>query len=174
MAQLTDEVKMYIVQLLACYDTPSMVAESVAGEFNITIDRSHVQKFDPTKVAGRAVARKYKDVFETTRKAFLEESIQVPIASKIFRLRSLQRIHDNYITKKNYVQAAAVIEQAAKEVGGYYTNRIKLSADSDAPFTTWLTAISGKSLPIIEEGDLIEQLPEPVKKETKKSIWQKT
>jgi hypothetical protein len=38
MATLTDEVKVFIVQALACFDSPSQVAQAVKDQFGPTED----------------------------------------------------------------------------------------------------------------------------------------
>ncbi|MFE1726821.1 DUF2280 domain-containing protein, partial [Acinetobacter baumannii] len=43
MAALKEQVKIFIVQALACMDTPQQVANGVKQEFNIEIDRKQVQ-----------------------------------------------------------------------------------------------------------------------------------
>jgi hypothetical protein len=148
MASLTDEMKMYIVQCLACYDTPSQVADAVSEEFKIKVDRWQVQKYDPTKIAGKDVAKRYKEVFDATRKAFLEDISKIPIASQSFRLRSLQRMHDYAMSKKNIVLAKEILEQAAKEVGGVFTNKVKVGGDADNPLSMLLQQVNGSALPI--------------------------
>ncbi|MDR8269558.1 DUF2280 domain-containing protein, partial [Acinetobacter baumannii] len=53
MATLKEPVKIFIVQSLACRDTPQEVAELVKQEFGVDIDRVQVATYDPTKVAGK-------------------------------------------------------------------------------------------------------------------------
>ena len=150
MTNLTDDIKVFIVQQLACHNSPSQVAEYVYEEFGIKLERGKVQKYDPTKVAGKQLSKKYREIFEATRKAFLNETSQIPIASKSFRLRSLQRIHDNLVVKKNFAQAAAILEQAAKEVGGFYSHRNQLVPTNDGDLLIeWLKTIGNSSLPIV-------------------------
>lgn len=57
MAALKPEVKAAIVQMLACYDTPSQVVEAVQKDFGITITRQQVETHDPTKVSGKTLAK---------------------------------------------------------------------------------------------------------------------
>lgn len=49
MAALNGEVKAFIVQALACFDTPSQVAEQVKKEFGLEVSRQQVESHDPTK-----------------------------------------------------------------------------------------------------------------------------
>lgn len=43
MATLKNEVKSFIVQALACFDTPSQVVESVKNEFGVVVTRQQVE-----------------------------------------------------------------------------------------------------------------------------------
>ena len=67
------------------------------------------------------------------RKEFLEETAKVPIASQVYRLRNLQRLFEKAQARGNMALAAALIEQAAKEVGGAYTNRREHSGPNGGP-----------------------------------------
>lgn len=123
MAKLTDTHKRFIVQALACWDTPSQVAEAVREEFGLDVPRVQVAQYDPTKAAGQKLARKWVDLFEATRQRFREEVAEIPIADQAFRLRALGKIYERHLSRGNVVGAAAVLEQAAKEAGGAFTNR---------------------------------------------------
>ncbi|WP_238866475.1 DUF2280 domain-containing protein [Achromobacter xylosoxidans] len=123
MAKLTDAHKHFIVQALACWDRPSQVSEAVKEEFGMDVPRMQIAQYDPTKVAGKDLAKKWRDLFEATRKRFREEVAEIPIADQAFRLRQLDRIYDKHISRGNVIGAAGVLEQAAKEVGGAFTNK---------------------------------------------------
>lgn len=126
MAALKSEVKAYIIKMLACYDTPSQVVEAVQKDFGITITRQQVETHDPTKVSGKTLAKKWVDMFNTTRDRFLNEISDIPIANKAYRLRVLQRMSTTAENMKNIGMTAQLLEQAAKEVGEAYTNRQKV------------------------------------------------
>ncbi|MGY0155038.1 DUF2280 domain-containing protein [Edwardsiella tarda] len=51
MAALKPEVKAFIVQQLACFDTPSQIVEAVQNEFGIKITRKQVFQYSPSNVA---------------------------------------------------------------------------------------------------------------------------
>ncbi len=57
MAALKPEIKAFIVQSVACFDTPSQVVESVLKEFGIQITRQQVEQNDPTKISGKGLAQ---------------------------------------------------------------------------------------------------------------------
>lgn len=125
MATLKGEVKAFIVQSLACYDTPSQVVEAVQKEFGLSITRQQVESHDPTKANGRGLAQKWVDMFNATRERFQNEISDIPIANKAYRLRVLDRMATRAEGMKNLALTAEIIEQAAKECGDAYTNKHK-------------------------------------------------
>ncbi|HFO3136930.1 TPA: DUF2280 domain-containing protein [Klebsiella pneumoniae] len=125
MAALKPEVRAFIVQELACFDTPSQIVDSVQKEFNVQVTRQQVASHDPTKVAGKGLAQKWVDLFNRTRDRFLNEISDIPIANKAYRLRVLDRMAARAEGMKNLALTAEIIEQAAKECGDAYTNKHK-------------------------------------------------
>lgn len=123
MAALTSDVKAFIVQALACFDTPTQVSQAVKQEFDIDVTRQQVEQHDPTKRAGANLAAKWRTLFEDTRKRFREETSEIPIANRAFRLRVLGRMAEKAENMKNMALTAQLLEQAAKEVGDVYVNR---------------------------------------------------
>ncbi len=123
MAALPTEIKAYIVQALACFDTPSQVVKSVQDEFSLDITRQQVESHDPTKANGKKLAQKWVELFHFTREQLQKELSGIPIANKAIRLRSLDRMVAQAESMRNYPLAAQLIEQAAKECGGMYTKR---------------------------------------------------
>jgi hypothetical protein len=123
MAALRDEVKMFIVQALACFDTPTQVAIAVKEEYKLDLPRQQIAAYDPYKYVGRSLSVKWKTVFDDTRKRFREEVAEIPIASRAFRLRALGRMAQQAENSRNIALAVQMIEQAAKEVGDVYVNR---------------------------------------------------
>ncbi|HDG5073871.1 TPA: DUF2280 domain-containing protein [Klebsiella pneumoniae] len=130
MAALKPEVKAYIIQMLACYGTPSQVVEAVQKDFGIAITRQQVETHDPTKVSGKTLAKKWVDLFNLTRDRFLNEISDIPIANKAYRLRVLQRMSTTAENMKNIGMTAQLLEQAAKEVGEAYSNKQKVEHTS--------------------------------------------
>jgi hypothetical protein len=146
--KLKDEVKTFVVQSLACFDTPSIVVEAVRKEFGETITRQSVEGYDPTKKAGSNLAEKWRLLFEETRKTFLEDTATIAISHRAVRLRALQRMADKAENQGNMVLAASLMKQAAEEVGNAYTNRREL------------TGKDGKDLPVPVSPVTIFQLPD--------------
>lgn len=130
MAALSSEVKTFVVQALACFDTPSQVVEAVHKEFSLSITRQQVESHDPTKANGRGLAQKWVELFNETRKRFQTELSDIPIANKAYRLRALDRMMTKAESMRNMALAATLMEQAAKEVGDAYSNKQKVEHTS--------------------------------------------
>lgn len=145
---VTDEVKAFIVQSLASFDTPSQVVEAVKAEFGLTLTPQGAQAYDPTKYTGRKLATKWRVMFEQARAAFIADSSSIPIAHRSTRLRALQRMAAKAEGMKNYVLAAQLHKQAAEEMGNAYTNRREL------------TGKDGKDLPVAAPAVAIFALPD--------------
>ena len=90
MPTLTDEIKTFIVKGLACYDTPSQVADSVKANFNIEITRQHVYAYDPK--SSQHMAPRWKELHAATRAALLRETSEIGIAHRAVRLLRLDRL----------------------------------------------------------------------------------
>lgn len=123
MAALNSEVKAFIVQALACFDTPSQVAEAVKREFDVEVTRQQVESHDPTKRCSKTLAKRWVEMFHEARARFREETIDIPIANRAYRLRALGRMAEKAESMKNMALTAQLLEQAAKEVGDVYVNR---------------------------------------------------
>ena len=130
MAALQNDVKAFIVQALACFDTPSQVVESVQKEYGVAITRQQVETHDPTKTSGKCLAKRWVTLFEDTRKRFRDDTADIPIANRAFRLRALGRMAERAESVKNLALAAQLLEQAAKEAGGTYTNKQQVDLSS--------------------------------------------
>lgn len=79
--------------------------------------------YDPTKVAGKELAKKWCDLFAATREGFKSEITEIPIAQRSYRLKVLLRIVTKAESMKNMPLALQVLEQAGKECGDMYVNR---------------------------------------------------
>lgn len=101
MAALKPEVKAAIVQMLACYDTLSIVVDAIQKDYGIKVTPQQVESHDPTKVSGKGLAKKWVDLFNHTRDRFLNEISDIPIANKAYRLRVLQRMSTTAENMKN-------------------------------------------------------------------------
>lgn len=101
MAVLRSEVKAFIVQALACFDTRSQVVAAVKTEFGIEITRQQCETYDPTKFAGQKLGKTWVDLFHAARKRLREETTDIPIANRAYRLRGLGRLAEKAENMRN-------------------------------------------------------------------------
>ena len=117
MATLREPIKIFIVQSLACFETPQQVADAVMQRYGIEIDRRQCENYDPTKFAGKNLSKKLKDLFTRTRKEFQTNIHDIPLANKAVRLTELQKMY-NGLTG-NRVMKTKLIKQIKEEMQGY-------------------------------------------------------
>ena len=125
---LSDDAQTFVVQSLACYDTPTAVARAVKAEFGAEITKQAVEFYDPTKQAGRTLSEKWRTLFHATREAFIADTTAIGISHRSTRLRRLERLIDKAEAQGNTALSAQLLAQAAKEVGDVYTNRQRIDA----------------------------------------------
>lgn len=134
MAALKEPVKIFIVQALACRDTPQEVAEQVLQEFGVKVDRKQCQSYDPTKAAGKNLSKKFIELFNKTRADFDAGLIDIPIAQKYYRLKQYQKHLEK--NARNTVMSLNIMKQAAQDLGGQFTNRQEITGKDGGPLET--------------------------------------
>ena len=125
MAALNGAVKVFIVERLACFDRPTEVQKAVKQAFKVDVSLAQLMVYDPKHAAGARLSKTLKEHFEATRAAFLKDTSGIAIAHRSYRLRMLDKLAEQAADKGNAALAAQLLEQAAKEEGGAFTNRHK-------------------------------------------------
>lgn len=126
MAALNGAIKVFIVERLACFDTPTEVQKAVKQAFGVEVSLPQLTAYNPNLAAGQRLSQTLKDVFNATRKKFLEDTSGIAIAHKAYRLRVLDRLLEKLERQGNVAMVAQLLEQAAKEEGGAFTNKQKV------------------------------------------------
>jgi hypothetical protein len=130
MPTLTDEIKAFMVKGLACFDTPSQVAEAVKANFDVEVCRQHVFAYDPA--SSQTMSPRWRELHAATRAAFLSDVNEIGIAQKAVRLRTLERMAERAEANRQYERVSMFLEQAARECGGAYERR-RFSAPPKGP-----------------------------------------
>jgi len=123
MAALKEDVKLFIVHSLACFMTPTQVADVLRKEYGIEVTRMQVQAYDPDKVIGKRLSEKWIAEFRKMRDDFLSERQKLAVSHQNYRLSVLDRMVKKAETAGNMQLTAQLLEQAAKEIGEVYVNR---------------------------------------------------
>ncbi|MFY4973788.1 DUF2280 domain-containing protein [Acinetobacter baumannii] len=141
MAALKEPVKIFIVQSLACFETPQQVADAVQQRFGIEIDRRQCEGYDPTKFSGRNLSKKLTELFHQTREDFRKNIFDIPIANQAFRLREIQKMYED--AGKNKVAKQNLLKLAYQETDARTTKQEITGAGGEAiqtESTTYVTA----------------------------------
>ena len=123
MAKLNRETKLYIIRSLASFNTPKETVEAVQQELGVKITPQQCEVYDPTKISGKNLSQELKDYFHEARKIFNENIQSIPVANLVYRLQKIQHVINS--NSKNSILTLQALEQAAKEVGGVFTNQSK-------------------------------------------------
>jgi len=102
---------------------PEEIREELQEEFGIDTNYSQIAHYDPSNSRGQSLAEDLKELFREIRTAFLEMEIGAAIRHKAVRLRRIERAADEFHDMGNYRAELEALEQAAKEMGGKYTNQ---------------------------------------------------
>jgi len=109
---------------MAQFCGPAEAAKIVSDEYGVTIDRRTAWKYDASK-KGCSISARYRRLFQEIRDRWLNDMAAIPIAQQGHRLRLLDRLATRLEDQGDYGGALRAIEQAAKEVGGIFTNERK-------------------------------------------------
>ena len=151
MSALTEPVKIAIVQGLACLDTPTQVVAHLKNEFGLLVPRQQVASYDPTKATGAKLSQKLRAIFHATRKQFLADVSTIPISQQAYRLRVLQRNLERADQRGNAAIVTSILEQAAKELGGAFTNRRELTGKNGQPLAVATSNVTPEELKEVVE-----------------------
>jgi hypothetical protein len=135
MSKLSTDVKRFIVTQLACFEAPSDIQKALKLlDPPVELTTAGIVYYDPNSAAGsKDLAAEWRTLFEDTRREFSKELAGIAIAQQGWRLRRYQHLHDRALTAGNLVLAATLLQQAAEDVGGKYTNRQELTGRNGAP-----------------------------------------
>lgn len=128
MADLSEPQKLEIVSMLACFREIPVVQEHFRSEHELELTARQIGAYDPTRTYYEA-GDKWRDIFDAKRKQYLEEVASVPIANQGFRLNILHEELKKAV--KDGKSPLAILEQAAKEVGGVLTNQRDVRIDDN-------------------------------------------
>jgi hypothetical protein len=122
--KLSHPQKVYLVKLLAGYMSPSRATDAFRARYpkapRFTVQ--NVEHYDPTKVAGQALGKRYAEIFWRERKRVDKALDEIPIASLVYRLRRRQEIAEKAAEAGNPIVELQAIRESAEDAGGRYTN----------------------------------------------------
>ncbi len=132
--KLEDVHRAFLVREFACFASPKEACEALKQDFGVEISPQGAQHYDVTSGAGARAAKRWHDLFDVSRQAFLDDvKERIPHAHKSVRIQKLARAADAFEKSKNYMAMARMLEQIAKEVGNVHTNRREVTGRDRGP-----------------------------------------
>ena len=157
MARITKKVKLFIVRMLAEFETPTQTSRSVKEVFSIDVTPQQCEAYDPTKRIGQDLSQELRDKFFEYRRIANQELEAIPIANMRYRLQLLQGLVDKY--PDNPVLIPKWAEQAAKEMGGLFTNRQEVTGAGGGAIQTENTNKTQAANPTLTPDELSKLSP---------------
>ncbi len=125
--KLDETHRTWLVTRWAAFARPLELLRDFTEEFGFTITASLARKYDLSGLDEAAAKKrgmaKWLPLFTETRETFRASVQDIPIANAAYRVRKLDEMFDIAFEKKNWKTAAQLLEQAAKETGGMFTNK---------------------------------------------------
>lgn len=121
MSEISDNLKRRIVVELATFKTAAEVRTLLREEQGGDIPIAAISKYDASREycgSGEAL----RQLFAETRRQFVTSVADIPIAHIGYRLRQLQDMAQRAKAQGNFKLAGELLEQAAKDHGGLFTN----------------------------------------------------
>lgn len=122
--ELSHDAKLFIVRCLAEWMTPSDTADALFEQFGVRMTRQSMEHYDPTKRQGERIDVELAKVFWAKREAFIKDGEARPSNNANWRQRERERIYDSTTNK---VLRKDLLEDMAKEAGGFFTNKVKVA-----------------------------------------------
>ncbi len=132
--KLEDVHRTFLVREFSCFSTPTEAARALKQEFGIEISPQGAQHYDVTSGAGARAAKRWHELFDVSRQAFLDDvKERIPHGHKSVRIQKLARAADAFEKNKNYMGMARMLEQLAREMGDAFSNRRELTGRKRGP-----------------------------------------
>lgn len=132
--KLNEEQKAFLVRCWARYMAPLKIQQAFKEHYGVPIDDRQVHSYNPEGSRARSTKNgkgldRWKPLFNEAREQFLKDVDSIPIAHAGYRLRELGDLYIKMRDKNATKIALDILEQAAKEAGGVFTNKTELRAN---------------------------------------------
>jgi len=131
--KLKKQVQIFIVQQLACYETPTDVMRAVKDEFDLEITRQRIEYYDPTKsMASAGLSDSLTKMFWERREAYEQMEADKGLGTVNYRIAKLGKLLTKAEAMRNFKEAREIMKQAAQDKGGVFTNKREHSGPNGA------------------------------------------
>jgi|HubBroStandDraft_3_1064219.scaffolds.fasta_scaffold38449_4 hypothetical protein len=153
--KLSKGAQLFVVRKLAQWETLGDVVAAVKEVYGIGLSRQSVYHYNPE--ANPNLAEWLKIAFAAERKRFTEEIESNPLAHLSYRLNQLLRI---FLSAKSPSLQAALLRQAAEEMGGAYTDRLRVEGGilTKETVSTLLNRVVGVVRQNVPDEEVLERI----------------
>ena len=121
------DICLYVILALACFQSYARITEGVRFHFGQHITRHDIERMDPTAIAGNArLSDEMKELYADARANFIAAASEAAITDPMYRVFQLQELYDAARGTQDIELARKILESAAKETGGVFTNKLKV------------------------------------------------
>ena len=126
--KLSEEARIYVVTALALWRPEAEILKRLAEEFTPPgakpVSQQALWSYNP---ANPHCPPRWKKLHAETREAWTKDLAEVGAYHQKYRVSQLHRMSERALEKGNFVLSAALLKQAAEDLGGSYTNRRDLT-----------------------------------------------
>lgn len=154
-------VRQFITIYNAVGTAPKETRVAVKEVFGVDVSPSQVDHYNPTKAAGLTLCLDLKKLFRKAQREHQAMVIKAGISDKRRRMQLLHNMAEKSYESGNFPLAAQLLEQAAKEEGGLYTNKSLVQVDDKRAAMAKLLNCKPEDIPALQrlkaEGELREE-----------------
>jgi hypothetical protein len=128
--KLKNTEQIYVVMQLAMFERATDVKDSLKEIFGVDISLPAILHYD---ITNPQFPEKWEKLFTETRENYIEDTSSIAISHKSVRLREIQKMFEYEKTQRvpNKKIMRELLEQAAKEAGNAYTNKVNVEGVVD-------------------------------------------
>ncbi len=130
---LSEVVKRFVITQCARWERPTAIARMVKEQFGVNMSPQATEGYDPTKRLGRNLSMPHRKLFNAERERFTHEIDAIPIANAAYRIAKLQQYSERAEDEGDLKLAAQMLEQAARDLGELFTNRVNVTGTAAQP-----------------------------------------
>lgn len=116
--KLTEEQRRFAVCCFARWKTPQQAADLLEQAYGVRVSRQGIAAYSPRH--NSRISAVWRAIHDAERQRFIADLSDIPIAFTSYRLAQLQEILDRATAAGDTAGMLAALDQAAKEVGGFY------------------------------------------------------
>lgn len=156
MARLKKIHKELIVMSLAENYEPTEVQKRLRRDYNIDVSLQQIGYYNPELSTGYKLAKEWKSLYWQKKEAYRKELATHPTTDKAYRIGLMDKAAHKYMRDEEYMAMCKVLDQIAKECGGYYEDMDEVEGGGEGQGYTSIQAIMYNINQKIDQQNILE------------------